>query len=62
MRGLVFEAPGVWQHRDEAKRQPDGSYAFDFVPPEAGTYYVWIESESLGLSRHNSQFQIYRVD
>lgn len=62
VRGLVFEAPGVWQHRDEAKRQPDGSYAFDFVPPEAGTYYVWIESESLGLSRHNSQFQIYRVD
>ena len=62
LRGLAFEAPGVWQQRRDLTRLADGSYAFDFVPPDAGTYYVWIESESLGLSRSNSQFQIYEVD
>ena len=62
VRGLAFEAPGVWQQRHDLTRLPDGSYAFDFVPPDAGTYYVWIESESLGLSRNNSQFQIYEVN
>jgi hypothetical protein len=52
----------VWQQRGAVKRLADGNYEFDFVPPEAGTYYVWLESESLGLSKSNSQYQIYEVN
>ena len=62
VRALVFEAPGVWQHRTPALRSADGRYEIDFVPPEAGTYYVWIESAALGLDRRNSQFSIYQAD
>ena len=62
VRALVFEAPGVWQRRLAAQRSPDDHYEIDFVPPDAGTYYVWIESATLGLDRHNAQFAIYQVD
>ena len=62
VRALAFEAPGVWQRRTDVKRLADGHYEFEFVPPEAGTYYVWIESQSLGLDRNNSQFSIYEAN
>lgn len=61
VRALALEAPGVWQQRADLERLGDGSYAFEFVPPQPGIYYVWIESESLGLSRTNSQFHVYQV-
>jgi len=62
VRALTIEAPGVWQQRADLKRLPDGNYEFEFVPPESGTYYVWIESESLGLARNNSQFKTYQAN
>jgi hypothetical protein len=49
VRVLVFLAPGIWQHRDEAKSLGEGVYEMSFVPPDAGVYYVFVQSASLGL-------------
>jgi hypothetical protein len=61
VRALAFEAPGVWQQRGDARALGDGTYEFTFTPPESGTFYVWVESESLGLPRNNSQFMIFQA-
>jgi DNA-binding beta-propeller fold protein YncE len=61
IRVLAFEAPGVWQQRGELTPLPDGTYAYEFVPPDEGMYYVWLESESLGLAPNNSQFLVYEA-
>ena len=49
VRVLVFLAPGIWQHRDEAKSVGEGVYEMSFVPPDPGVYYVFVQSASLGL-------------
>jgi len=46
---LVFLAPGIWQHREWAKSLGDGIYEMSFVPPQAGVYYVFFQSPSLGV-------------
>ena len=61
VRALVFQAPGVWQQRGEAKALGDGTYEWQFVPPSSGIYYVWVESESLGLAKNNPQFMVYEA-
>lgn len=44
---LVFLAPGIWQERQLAKSLGDGVYEINFVPPQAGVYYLFIQSPSL---------------
>ncbi len=61
VRALAFEAPGVWQQRGDARPLADGSYEFTFVPPGAGTYYLYVESPSLGLARTSGQFLVYQA-
>ena len=51
---LVFLAPGIWQQRELAKTMADGVYETSFVPPNAGVYYVFIQSASLGLQFNQS--------
>lgn len=46
---LTFLAPGIWQHRDLAKPVGDGVYEMNFVPPQAGVYYVFFQCPSLNL-------------
>jgi YVTN family beta-propeller protein len=46
---MVFLAPGIWQHREWAKPLGNGVYEMIFVPPQAGVYYVFFQSPSLGL-------------
>jgi hypothetical protein len=46
---LVFLAPGIWQRRDWARPVGDGVYEMSFVPPQAGAYYVFFQSPSLGV-------------
>jgi len=62
VRALVFEAPGVWQRRVAAHAAANDQYEIDFVPPAAGTYYVWIESDTLGLDRRSTQFSVFEAD
>lgn len=61
VHGLAFLAPGIWQNRSTLAAAADGSYALRFTPPEAGLYYVWIEAESLGLTRRHNQFLVYEA-
>jgi YVTN family beta-propeller protein len=51
---LVFLAPGIWQQRELAKPVGDGIYETSFVPPNAGVYYVFFQSASLGLQFNQS--------
>jgi hypothetical protein len=44
---LVFLAPGIWQQREWAKVVGDGVYEINFVPPQAGVYYVYFQCPSL---------------
>ena len=46
---LVFLAPGVWQQRALAKARGDGVYEMNFVPPQAGVYYVHFQCPSLAV-------------
>jgi len=54
VRVLVFLAPGIWQHREDAKSVGDGVYEMSFVPPNPGVYYVFVQSTSLGLEFNQS--------
>jgi YVTN family beta-propeller protein len=46
---LVFLAPGIWQYREVAKPLGGGVYEMNFVPPQAGIYYVYFQCPSLQL-------------
>src|SRR6266850_151812 len=46
---LVFLAPGIWQQREPAEPARNGVYEMSFVPPQAGVYYVFFQSPSLGI-------------
>jgi YVTN family beta-propeller protein len=46
---LVFLAPGIWQYRDWAKPLGGGVYEMTFVPPQAGVYYIFFRSPSMGV-------------
>lgn len=61
IRARAFEAPGIWQWRSDVTRTPDGHYEFEFVPPQPGIYYVWLESASLGLAWSSTAFETYRA-
>ncbi len=54
MAVLVFLAPGIWQQRELAKPLGDGVYETSFVPPNAGVYYVFFQSATLGLQFNQS--------
>ncbi len=46
---LIFDAPGITQTRLAARETEHGIYSVEFVPREAGFYYVHFQSASLGL-------------
>lgn len=46
---LTFLAPGIWQQRDLAQPVGNGLYEINFVPPQAGVYYIFFNSRSLGI-------------
>lgn len=61
LRALALLAPGTWQQRSAPVARGDGNYELALTPPQPGLYYVWIESESLGLTRRHKQFLIYEA-
>ncbi|MEN3334309.1 MAG: hypothetical protein V7641_3674 [Blastocatellia bacterium] len=58
---LVFLAPGIWQTRLPAKETDEGVYEIAFVPPQAGIYYVYLESPALGLTFKDGQRLTFRA-
>ncbi|MBL8298087.1 MAG: YncE family protein [Rhodanobacteraceae bacterium] len=61
LQALALLAPGTWQRRSAPAARGDGSYELAFTPPQPGLYYVWIESNTLGLARRHRQFLIYEA-
>ncbi len=49
LRVLTFH-PSNWQRVQPASESKPGVYAIAFVPPLPGTYYLYLESASLGLA------------
>ena len=49
VRVLAYKSPGTRQHRIWADQVEPGVYRAEFEPPEAGSYYVFVESRSLRL-------------
>lgn len=49
VRVLAYKSPGTRQHRFWAGQLAPGVYGVEFEPPEAGSYYVFVESRSLKL-------------
>ncbi len=47
---LVFLAPGIWQQREWATSLGKGVYQMDFVPPQAGVYYLFFRVPSLNVT------------
>ncbi len=50
VRVLTMLASGIWQKRDFARSVGDGVYELDIKVPQAGLYFVFIESRSQGVS------------
>jgi hypothetical protein len=46
---LILMAGPTWQRRELAQHRGDGTYAVDFTVPQAGTYNVFLSSQSRGL-------------
>lgn len=55
---LTYQAPGVWHRRTWAAHQGEGVYSIDFAPPQAGIYYVHVESRAEGQSYNNPRYLI----
>ena len=62
VRALVFLAPGIWQKRINAEATTeDGIYRVKLKVPEAGIYYVFLESGSLKLKLNASRPFIFEA-
>jgi len=57
---LATLAPGVWQNRLPARPAGD-AYEIDLTPPEAGIYYLFVESAAARLSVRDSGSMIAEV-
>lgn len=61
VQALAFLAPGTWHTRLPATEARDGVYLVDFVPPEEGIYYLYLESPSIGLRLVNPDYLILQA-
>ncbi|HEX6085992.1 MAG TPA: hypothetical protein VF266_15775, partial [Thermoanaerobaculia bacterium] len=49
VHALAFLTPGTWQKRVALEPADDGTYRVKLPVPQAGIYYVFLESDSLRL-------------
>ena len=62
VRALAFLAPGIWQKRVAAEASGGRrSYRVKLTVPEAGIYYVFLESDSLQLKLNASRPLIFEA-
>ena len=50
VRVLTMLTSGIWQKRDFARSVGDGIYELDIKVPQTGSYFVFVESRSQGVS------------
>jgi DNA-binding beta-propeller fold protein YncE len=55
---LMVQAGGSWSLRQPLTAAGEGRYETDFVPPQAGVYYIYVGCPSIGLRASNPQFLI----
>ncbi|MFT4588900.1 MAG: YVTN family beta-propeller protein [Candidatus Binatia bacterium] len=60
VRALAYLAPGIWQKRLSLTPEAAG-YKGEFKPPQAGIYYVYLQSPTLGLAFNNPQYTVFEV-
>lgn len=61
VRALAFKAPGTWQQRIAAEPLGDGLYKVKFTVPDAGIYYVFVESQTLRLRVNDARPVIFEA-
>lgn len=61
VRALAFLAPGMWQKRFALEPLEDGLYSAKLTVPEAGIYYVFLESPSLQLKVNGARPLIFEA-
>jgi YVTN family beta-propeller protein len=62
VRMLTFLAPGIWQQRQWAREVGQGIYEIHFKPPQAGTYFVFVEVASAGLGFQKSPYLVLSAE
>lgn len=45
MQALAVLSPGIWQTRPIVKEEGDGIYAFEWIPPRDGAYFVHLSAD-----------------
>jgi hypothetical protein len=50
LRVLTMLSSGTWQKRDFARSTGHGIYELDLNVPQAGSYFIFVESRSQGVS------------
>jgi YVTN family beta-propeller protein len=58
VRVLTFRSPGTGQQRQVATEVEPGLYEVRFQPPQAGTYFAFLEVASAGISFQKSPFLV----
>jgi YVTN family beta-propeller protein len=61
VRALAFRAPGDWQKRVSVEPTEDGFYRVKLTVPQAGIYYVFLESDSLELKLNEARPLIFEA-
>lgn len=61
LQALAFLAPGTWQKRLAMQPGDDGVYRVRVPVPEAGIYYVFLESPSLSLALNKTRPLIFEA-
>ena len=60
VQALAYLAPGIWQKRLTLTPGANG-YRGEFKPPQPGIYYLYLQTESLGLAFNNPQYTVFEV-
>ena len=50
VRVLTLLSSGIWQKRDFARSVGNGVYELDIKVPQTGSYFVFVESKSQGVT------------
>lgn len=61
VQALAFLTPGTWQQRFALQPAEDGTYRVKLPVPQAGIYYVFLESDSLRLKVNGGRPLIFEA-
>ena len=62
IQALVVLSPGIWQTRPMVKTEGDGIYAFEWIPPGDGAYFVDFDADWKARDLTEPGPLMFRVD